>query len=129
MALGAVPVDDQYWAGCVFGAVRTDRPQQQAHESAVTAAADDQHLRAPAAIEQHFRRVALLDDPPYDGATISARDRIDSAIQYRFGVALRRIASRQVTSAGHRGKVPGECCVNGGSGGVRDPQRPPQRLG
>lgn len=55
-ALVMIPrMDDEHWASSMFGALCTDRSQQQADESTTAAASYDEHVGHSTGVEEYLR--------------------------------------------------------------------------
>jgi SAM-dependent methyltransferase len=77
-----VAVDDQHGAGGVLGYVRADRAEQEPGEPPVPAAADNQHDRALASVEQDFGGAPLEYLPLQPGRRVIAEDGPHAVIEH-----------------------------------------------
>ena len=77
----------------------TDRPEQYAREAAVTAAADDQHLRTHALFDENVRRIALDGGGREPLWTLRPEDRLCCATENRVGALERAEQVLQQTEA------------------------------
>jgi acyl-CoA synthetase (AMP-forming)/AMP-acid ligase II len=123
---------DQDRAGRVMHAVLADRTEQRLGEFAVTAAADDEQIRADRGVKQHLRRISVDDQASHPLAVgrrhFLADHRFNRLLGVIFEAAVLFYVDRcHAVALEHHRNLPGQDGVDRAAGEVGLPESPAQR--